>query len=82
MKKDQHKKSNHQLAAQETDGEYVEFSKELADPNDVKAMARMKAADQRAKNGEYVEFSKELADPNDVKAMARMKAADQRAKKQ
>lgn len=49
MKKDQHKKSNHQLAAQETDGEYVEFSKELADPNDVKAMARMKAADQRAK---------------------------------
>jgi len=49
LKKDQHKKSNHELAAQETDGEYVEFSKELADPNDVKAMARMKAADQRAK---------------------------------
>ncbi|MDM5319218.1 YfhD family protein [Bacillus altitudinis] len=50
MKKDQHQKTNHELAAQEPDGEYVEFSKELADPNDVKAMARMKAADQRAKN--------------------------------
>ncbi|AOZ90595.1 YfhD family protein [Bacillus xiamenensis] len=49
MKKDQQKEFNHQLAAQETDGEYVEFSKELADPNDIKAMARMKEADQRAK---------------------------------
>lgn len=49
LKKDQQKEFNHQLAAQETDGEYVEFSKELADPNDVKAMARMKEADQRAK---------------------------------
>ena len=49
MKKNQHQKTNHELAAQESDGEYVEFSKELADPNDVKAMARMKAADQRAK---------------------------------
>jgi hypothetical protein len=49
LNKDQHKKSVQQIAAQETDGEYVEFSKELADPNDVKAMARMKAADQRAK---------------------------------
>lgn len=49
MKKDQHKKSVQEIAAQETDGEFVEFSKELADPNDVKAMARMKAADQRTK---------------------------------
>ncbi|MDM5297258.1 YfhD family protein [Bacillus pumilus] len=49
MRKDHNKKSAQQIAAQETDGEFVEFSKELADPNDVKAMARMKAADQRAK---------------------------------
>ncbi|MFS0655804.1 YfhD family protein [Bacillus sp. 179-C3.3 HS] len=50
MKKDQNKKSAQHMALQETDGEFVEFSKELADPNDVKAMARMKEADQRAKN--------------------------------
>ncbi|MFJ5966003.1 YfhD family protein [Bacillus sp. NPDC093026] len=50
MKKDQNKQSVRQAYANETDGEFVEFSKELADPNDVKAMARMKAADQRAKN--------------------------------
>lgn len=49
LKKDQNKQSVPQAYAQETDGEFVEFSKELADPNDVKAMARMNAANQRAK---------------------------------
>ncbi|MGE6631778.1 YfhD family protein [Bacillus sp. NPDC077027] len=50
MKKDRNKGPVPKAYAHETDGEFVEFSKELADQNDLKAMARMKAADERAKH--------------------------------
>jgi len=55
MGRDEHKKKNNKHMAQTpkqqlTDGIDVEFSEELADENDKKALARRQAADRRAKN--------------------------------
>lgn len=39
-----------------SDGVDVEFSRDLADHDDLEAMARSKAADKRAKNGQNQKF--------------------------
>jgi len=54
MGRDEHRKKKNNIMAQTpknqlSDGIDVEFSKELADADDIEAQERSKAADQRAK---------------------------------